>query len=473
VHLPSLVHGRIRTSMEPLPTDITVLQALVRQLQAENAALKAELAALKARLQADSHNSHQPPSADGLRKRPALPQPVGRKRGGQPGHPGKTLTMVAHPDTTIPCPPPVCACGASLQDVPGTVIERRQVFDLPEPKLAVTEYQRLRCQCPKCGMTQDGAFPPHVTAPTQYGPGVLALATLLNTGYRLPFNNIQGIFADLFGATINEQTLVRANATCYEALAPSEAVIQGQLSSAPVCHFDETGIRVAGTLHWQHVVSSPSATYLFVHPNRGAAALNSPSSLLPTYHGWAVHDCWPSYFGYAACHHALCGAHLLRELTGTPVGGADASGLVHPLSACRQRQRDRDPPPPLEPVIRCRLCPRPTGRTAAAPRPPTGESRTHQGPEPLRTIDHLETGGLGLCPTSGGPLYQQPGRTRFTPGQSETENRGVFSNPARGLSLCPDSEFYCHGSKTTAACLQRTVSHLSGNLIFTSPWMMC
>jgi len=315
--------------MEPLPTDITVLQALVRQLQAENAALKAELAALKARLQADSHNSHQPPSADGLRKRPALPQPVGRKRGGQPGHPGKTLTMVAHPDTTIPCPPPVCACGASLQDVPGTVIERRQVFDLPEPKLAVTEYQRLRCQCPKCGMTQDGAFPPHVTAPTQYGPGVLALATLLNTGYRLPFNNIQGIFADLFGATINEQTLVRANATCYEALAPSEAVIQGQLSSAPVCHFDETGIRVAGTLHWQHVVSSPSATYLFVHPNRGAAALNSPSSLLPTYHGWAVHDCWPSYFGYAACHHALCGAHLLRELTAVAEQGRRWAAQMH------------------------------------------------------------------------------------------------------------------------------------------------
>lgn len=301
--------------MNDLPTNIDELQALVRHLLAENATLKARVAELEARLNVDSHNSHQPPSADGLRKRPAIPKPSGRKRGGQPGHQGKTLAMVAHPDTTIPCPPDVCACGASLREVPATVIERRQVFDLPEPKLHVTEYQRLQCHCPICGATQAGTFPAQVNAPTQYGPGVFALATLLNTGYVLPFNKVQGLFADLFGAPINARTLEHANTTCYDALAPSEQAIRTSLLTAPVCHFDETGIRVAGTLHWQHVVSSASATYLFVHAHRGTAALNSPASLLPAYQGWAVHDCWASYFGYAACRHALCGAHLLRELT--------------------------------------------------------------------------------------------------------------------------------------------------------------
>jgi transposase len=75
--------------------------------------MKAKIAELEARVQSDSHNSHKPPSSDGLRKRPALSKPRGRKRGGQPGHHGKTLTMVAHPDTTVDCQPDVCSCETS------------------------------------------------------------------------------------------------------------------------------------------------------------------------------------------------------------------------------------------------------------------------------------------------------------------------------------------------------------------------
>jgi transposase len=317
--------------METLPNDIEALQALVRQLLAENATLKARIAELEAQLRADSHNSHQPPSSDGLRKRPAFPKPRGRKKGGQTGHRGNTLKMVAHPDATIVCKPEVCSCGVSLQAVPGTVIERRQVFDLPEPKLTVTEYHRLRCQCPACGMMHTGVFPSHVKAPTQYGEGVRAFATLLNTGYLLPFKKVQGLFADLFGYAVNEGTLVRANTTAYEALAESETILKAQLQASPVCHFDETGIRVAGKLHWQHTVSNASATYLFVHPKRGKLALNSAESLLPAYQGWAVHDCWASYFRNASCRHALCGAHLLRELTAIAEQGRQWANQMHTL----------------------------------------------------------------------------------------------------------------------------------------------
>jgi transposase len=291
--------------MDTLPHDIEALQALVRQLLAENAALKTRIAELEARLQADSHNSHKPPSSDGFRKRPALPKPRGRKPGGQPGHLGKTLKMAAHPDRTVRCQPETCSCGASFHALPGTIIERRQVFDLPEPKLDVTEYQRVRCQCPACGRVHEGVFPSHVTAPAQYGAGVRAFAVLLNSGYLLPFKKIQGLFTDLFGYAVNEGTLVRANRTAYDTLASSEALLKAQLHDSPVCHFDETGLRVAGKLHWHHTVSNASVTYGFVHPKRGTEALNSPASLLPTYHGWAIHDCWASYFKYAACRHAL------------------------------------------------------------------------------------------------------------------------------------------------------------------------
>jgi transposase len=323
------MNGTIRKEMDTLPTDIVVLHGLVRQLLAENAALKAKIAELEARLQADSHNSHQPPSSDGLRKRPALPRPSGRKPGGQPGHPGQTLKMVPHPDHTIACTPEVCACGRSLQDMPGTVIERRQVFDLPAPKLDVTEYQRFRCQCPACGRIQMGHFPATVTAPTKYGIGVSALVTMLNTAYALPFKKIHRLMLDLYGYAVNEQTLITANATCYAALAQSEEVIKTQILASPVCHCDETGIRVAGRLHWQHTASTTEATYLFVHAHRGQQALASDTSPLPAYTGWVVHDCWASYFLFSACQHALCGAHLLRELTALTEAGSRWAHQMH------------------------------------------------------------------------------------------------------------------------------------------------
>lgn len=47
------------------------------------------------------------------------------------------------------------------------------------------------------------------------------------------------------------------------------------------------------------------------------------SGVFPDFHGVAIHDCWMSYFKYDAILHAICNAHLLRELNGvyilTPV----------------------------------------------------------------------------------------------------------------------------------------------------------
>jgi transposase len=50
-----------------------------------------------------------------------------------------------------------------------------------------------------------------------------------------------------------------------------------------------------------------------VHPKRGVVAMDA-AGVLPGFQGVAVHDCWSPYWRYPNASHALCAAHLLREL---------------------------------------------------------------------------------------------------------------------------------------------------------------
>lgn len=78
-------------------------------LKAENAALREQVTVLAARVQdlearlaKDSHNSSKPPSSDGIaRKTKSLRRRSGKKPGGQIGHRGETLRLVAIPDAVV------------------------------------------------------------------------------------------------------------------------------------------------------------------------------------------------------------------------------------------------------------------------------------------------------------------------------------------------------------------------------------
>src|SRR5258708_12723330 len=75
---------------------------------AQNALLLERVQELEARLAKDSHNSSKPPSSDGLaRKTKSLRRRSGKKPGGQLGHRGETLPLVATPplgDQPLPMP---------------------------------------------------------------------------------------------------------------------------------------------------------------------------------------------------------------------------------------------------------------------------------------------------------------------------------------------------------------------------------
>lgn len=291
------------------------LEAETVHLQEENAHLREENARLKRQVGQDSHNSHRPPSSEGYGKKPALPRSKpNRRRGGLLGHEGRTLSQVETPDVVVALPVLKCSCGQDLSRQPQRLLARRQCFDLPEPRMEVTEYQTFGCSCPVCGTSHTSRFPAPIRAPVQYGSRVRALSCLLSVAYRLPFKKITDLFEDLFGHRVNESVQHQALSSAYMGLEATEDEIKKDLLASGVVHFDETGLRVAGRLHWLHVASTGQATHLFVHPKRGREALTSADSVLKAFPGWAVHDSYSSYLTSWPCQHSLCGAHLLREL---------------------------------------------------------------------------------------------------------------------------------------------------------------
>ena len=286
---------------------------LVQQVQS----LTARVQELEARLNKDSHNSHKPPSSDGLAKLPrrrSRRQRSGKRAGGQAGHVGMTLRQVAEPNQVVPHAPQACAaCGAGLETAAGVIRERRQVFELPPSRPVVIEHQVLQARCPHCQSVSAGQFPPDVTQPVQYGPGVKALAVYLQEYQHLPFVRLQEYFRDGLHLPLSAGTLAQARETCATLLETAENAIKQAVTQAAVVNCDETGLRIAGQTHWLHVASTPDLTYYAVHAKRGQAAMNA-IGILPAFSGTAVHDALHAYLAYP-CGHSLCNAHLLRDLT--------------------------------------------------------------------------------------------------------------------------------------------------------------
>jgi transposase len=297
---------------------VHAIQALEHQVQDLTRRLEAgerRVRQLEEQVAKDSHNSSKPPSSDGLSKpKPKSLRPSSeRPTGGQPGHPGQTLRMVEKPDRTVRHPVERCSgCGRSLaQQVPDRV-ERRQVFDLPEPKLEITEHQAEVKTC-ACGCLNRAAFPPEAAAPVQYGLRVKSVAVYLKEYQLLPFDRLTEIMRDLFACdTFSEGTLANFGAACSRRLEPVDEIIRAQAAAAEVAGFDETGVRATGSLHWLHTVSTRWLTWYFAHKRRGREAMDA-ADILPDFRGRAVHDFWSSYLKYD-CDHAFCNAHLLREL---------------------------------------------------------------------------------------------------------------------------------------------------------------
>ena len=287
------------------------------QLDALIAALAARVAELEARLGSNSRNSSKPPSSDGLAK-PApksLRKPSGRKPGMQQGDPGFQLQPREVPDEVRTHVPTGCdGCGADLAHAPVVGVETRQVFDLPMIELIAIEHRAQRREC-GCGAVTRAAFPAEATAPTCYGPGVTALAVYLLGRRHFPVERAAECLQEAFSAAASTGWLSSLLQKAAARLEGFLTVAREQLAAARVAHFDETGGRVAGKLHWIHVACNDTWMLLHLDRKRGRVAMDA-AGVLPNFRGIAIHDGLVVYRQYDEALHGLCNAHHLRELAG-------------------------------------------------------------------------------------------------------------------------------------------------------------
>src|SRR6202789_3217133 len=200
-------------------------------LHQENAALKQQVAELRRRLDKNSSNSSKPPSSDGLKKPPRVRKSLrgrsGKTSGGQVGHIGDTLRPVDKPDRIERHVATACRhCQACLTAAMVRGVERRQVFDLPQPRLEVTEHQASIYRCHHCHGTTKAAFPDTVTAHVQYGSRVRATAVYLNVQQLIPEDRVCEAMADLFAtASLCPASVVAWTAKTADAQAPVVAQV--------------------------------------------------------------------------------------------------------------------------------------------------------------------------------------------------------------------------------------------------------
>jgi len=336
---------------------------LIEQLSRRITVQDQRIAELERQVGRNSGNSSQPPSADG----PAAPNRAARRRGSarkpgkQPGAGGATLQVVADPDEILEHVPMACrGCGAGLADARPEGVVRRQIHDITQVSVQVTEHRLHRRRC-RCGHRTRAEAPAGVNAPVCYGPNLRALAAYLVVYQHVPVARTAELIADVTGAHPSTGWVTSTLAPTAAGVAEANTAILDQVRTAPVINVDETSSNINGARWWLHVACTPSLTAYHLHSSRGRAAVTE-FDVLPSYQGTAVHDSLTLYDAYSDARHGLCGAHLVRELTAVSeahparIWPPQAIRALHALNAAAHHAREQGqpqiPPEIAEPLHR-------------------------------------------------------------------------------------------------------------------------
>jgi len=237
--------------------------------------LLAKIQELQDRLNQSSRNSSVPPSTAHPHAKPPRPKsPAKRPPGGQPGHPkqARPLLPPEQCDAVLPLKPSHCRrCGRELSGEDAAPL-RHQVWELPEIKPQVIEYQRQRLACACCGETTCAELPPGV--PTgQSGPRLVAFAGLLMAFFRQSKRRAALFLETLLNQPCCPALTLKMQAQVTAALRPAYAELVNRLPSQPHLAIDESPTKQAATKAWLWTFVGRLFTVFAVRCTRAATVL--------------------------------------------------------------------------------------------------------------------------------------------------------------------------------------------------------
>lgn len=310
--------------IEELKAIVRAQHATIDAQHATIAKQEARIRELEAQLGRSSRNSSQPPSTDPPgAPPPAPPKRTGRRRGGQPGHPRYTRTLVPAEKVTRTqvLKPPICRrCGKDLAGE-DTAPYRHQVIDIPKVVATVEEYQLHTLLCEDCGITTRAQVPVGVST-SQFGPRLQALVTVCSGDYRMSKRDIERLVEDFFDLPIALGSISNLEQSTSEAIAEPVKEVAEAITKEPVVHADETGWYEHSQRAWLWGAVAGMMAVFLIRASRGAQV--AKELLGAAFSGILVTDRWSGYAWVDVARRQLCWAHLLRQFRGFQDLGAEA-----------------------------------------------------------------------------------------------------------------------------------------------------
>jgi transposase len=359
------------------------------------------------------------------------------------------LFQTSDPDEVIDHVPQACGgCGSDLTGAAALGVVRRQVHDIPTITPVVVEHRLHRRRC-GCGTTTTAAAPAGVGAAAVYGPNLRALAVYLLVFQHIPVARAQALIADLTGAHPSTGWISSQLVAVADVLVDVEKLIKTLIVLAHVIHVDETTSNINGVRWWLHVACTDTLTAYHLHPSRGRAAVTE-FDVLPAFRGTVVHDALSVYDAYPGARHALCGAHISRELVAAGEADPDqtwpaqALRALHGLNTAAHHARDQQlpaiPPETAQPLLDSWRHALLVGLAEHRRAPGRRQSKTRNLLERLRDRDHQVL------------LFARDLSVPFTNNQAERDVR-----PTKTQMKISG----CHRSDTTAKAWLRVRGYIS------------
>ena len=304
--------------MAQLPADFfegtpPPVRAHIDQLLAYIDKLETRVAELEAKLGKDSTNSSKPPSTEHPHAKQPKPKPKSpRQAGAQMGHTkhDRPLLPSEQCQEVVACVPPTCRrCGEPLS---GTDAEplRHQVWELPEIKPIVTEYQQHRLVC-RCGCSTCGELPSGV--PTgQAGPRLVAFCGVLLSSFKQSKRRAATFLSMILNQPASPGWMVSLQERAAAAVLPAYEELARQLPKEPVLHGDESPSKEGKAKSWIWTFVAKTFTLFACRTSRAAEAVKD--LLGAAYNGIIQCDRARMYWSLGRLQ--WCWAHLKRDFQG-------------------------------------------------------------------------------------------------------------------------------------------------------------